>query len=346
MKQRILQTCSALLAGTLLAGCSTVQIMHERVLVADGSDTLFVQEASLPTMQAPEKAQTWKERLTGLPAGMTRMIVGAPEIPRLARPTDIHIDADGVGYICDGDLGRVLVAQPDGSVGVLEPAELATPTGVERIPAGLVISDSGRGDVFLINRLGLVSGRLQAASPWMRPGQMLWNGEKLFVCDTGRHVIEIFDGEGQHLSTLGESGSGPGQFIHPVAVAEASDGTLWVLDALNHRVQSFDAGLKPLASFGVYDRAPGGLMFPKGLALDEEDHIYISDAAFNRIQVFSSSGALLYWFGDTGRGEHDFLLPGALHAAGNRIYVANQYNRRVDVFHYQPQEALSEVTKP
>lgn len=332
-----------LLLLILFAGCSTTRVATMHPLVASETDTLFMREPSLLSLERDGRPQAGSllEFLADSPRKLADFVTGGCSGAVLGRPTDVHVDQSGLAYICDGDLGRVLRVEVTRcaitGLRVLDPTELGTPTGVEPTPFGLIVSDSGRSKVFRMTAMGTVVGELAAPEAWIRPGQMNWDGERLFICDTGRHVVEVFGADGSHLVTMGGAGAKPGEFLHPVAVSRSSDGRIWVLDALNHRVQAFTPDLRPESSFGVYDHAPGGMMFPKGLALDEEDHIYISDAFVNRIQVFSTSGALLYWFGEPGRGDGQFLLPGAMHAQGNRIHIADQYNRRVQVYEYLPQ---------
>lgn len=323
---------AGLLAGLLACGCAAAPPRPPRALVAAGTDTLFLHEGDL-LAQVHEGG--------GLGTRLLRRVAGSCAQAVAGRPTDVALDEQGRILVADGDLSQVLRLGAAGCVPkpyeVFKDPAFATPTGVEAFPAGIAVADAGRAKVFLLREgSGSLAGELKAPQGWLRPGQMHWDGNRLYVTDAGRHVVEIFDGGGVWQRTLGGPGAAPGQFLHPTAVCTDPDGGLWVLDALNHRVQQFSAEGEPLFSFGVYDRAPGGFMFPKGLAFDEDGNLYVSDAGVNRIQVFSRGGALLYWFGDTGRGDGQFLLPSALCCRGNRLYIADQYNRRVEVYRYLP----------
>lgn len=322
----------ATLLGGLLAGCATAPADGARALVAAGTDTLFLHEGDL-LAQVRTDGSTGMRVLRRLTGGCAQAIAG--------RPTDVALDGQGRVLVADGDLSQVLRLSVAGCsprpYEVFHDPEFATPTGVEVFPAGIAVADAGRARVFLLKEsTGALAGELHAPQGWMRPGQMHWDGRLLYVTDAGRHVVEIFDGAGAWQRTLGGPGAGPGEFLHPTAVCTDPDGRLWVLDALNHRVQAFSAEGLPVFSFGVYDHAPGGFMFPKGLAFDDDGNLYVSDAGVNRIQVFSRGGALLFWFGGTGRGEGQFLLPSALCSRDNRLYIADQYNRRVEVYRYLP----------
>ena len=56
--------------------------------------------------------------------------------------------------------------------------------------------------------------------------------------------------------------------------------------------------------------------------------------------LFQPDGTLLMTFGQEGHGPGEFWLPGGIHAdPDGRIYVADSYNRRVQVFEYRPEGA-------
>jgi hypothetical protein len=321
---------AGLLALALLAGCAARRSIERPALIADFDDTLFVYEGRL---------LDWLLAEPGTGQRLLSVLTGGCATVHLGRPTDVAVDGQGRIFVADGDLGQVVrlegAACTAAGVLIVRLPEFATPTGVEPFPAGLAVADAGRGKVFLVGEGGLLAGELVADRPWVRPGQMHWDGARLFVCDPGSHRIEIFDGAGRYQGGFGGMGSSLGEFMHPVAVCTDPEGGIWVLDALNHRVKAFSPELEYRSSFGVYDSAPGGLMFPKGLAFDSEGHLYISDASFNRVQVFSPSGALLYWFGEAGRAPGQFLLPSAICIHEDRLYIADQYNRRVEIYHYR-----------
>jgi DNA-binding beta-propeller fold protein YncE len=68
---------------------------------------------------------------------------------------------------------------------------------------------------------------------------------------------------------------------------------------------------------------------------DRFGRIYVVDAVFDNVQVFDAEGQLLMHFGQGGNGSGEFWLPnGIAISADNRIYVADSYNNRVQVFQY------------
>jgi DNA-binding beta-propeller fold protein YncE len=69
-----------------------------------------------------------------------------------------------------------------------------------------------------------------------------------------------------------------------------------------------------------------------------EDHVYVIDAHFEAVQIFDSEGTLMLDFGSEGRGPGEFWLPAGIFIdTHNRIWIADSYNRRVQVFDYLPE---------
>ncbi len=59
------------------------------------------------------------------------------------------------------------------------------------------------------------------------------------------------------------------------------------------------------------------------------------DNRFENVQVFDRDGALLMAFGGEGDGPGEFALPSGITIdERDRIWIADTYNRRVQVFQY------------
>ena len=63
--------------------------------------------------------------------------------------------------------------------------------------------------------------------------------------------------------------------------------------------------------------------------------MYVVDGALEAVQIFDLKGKLELWFGESGTDAGSFILPGGIFVDGaDRIYVADTYNARVQVFQY------------
>jgi tripartite motif-containing protein 71 len=118
----------------------------------------------------------------------------------------------------------------------------------------------------------------------------------LYVIDSLKDQIRIFDREGTPLATWGESGSAPGQFRFTNGsdfwgdVALGPDGNLYVLDSFNARVQVLAPNGTFLRAWGEPGTAAGQFVAPDGIAVDRTGHVYVTD---DRVQVFDREGHFL-----------------------------------------------------
>jgi DNA-binding beta-propeller fold protein YncE len=83
---------------------------------------------------------------------------------------------------------------------------------------------------------------------------------------------------------------------------------------------------------------PGYFGQPKAIATDSQNHLYVVDAQFEAVQIFDPFGRLLLNFGEEGHAPGRFWLPtGIFIDPKDRIWVADDYNRRVQVFQHIPE---------
>jgi len=103
------------------------------------------------------------------------------------------------------------------------------------------------------------------------------NGD-IFVVDghgiEGNNRVVKFSEDGTFIKTWGKTGTGPGEFLDPHALAMDSEGRLFVGDRKNNRVQIFDQDGEHIASWTQFGR-------PSGLFIDKNDILYSADSESN-----------------------------------------------------------------
>ena len=139
------------------------------------------------------------------------------------------------------------------------------------------------------NLRGSVGNRHQAAmqAPFNHPADICVapSGE-LYVADGyGNSSIHRFSADGDHMSSFGSPGSGPGQFRVPHSVRVAQDGRVYVADRENNRVQVFTAE-------GVFRAQWTDFKCPMGIHIDANQVVYVSDQ-IPRISILTLDGELL-----------------------------------------------------
>jgi len=61
----------------------------------------------------------------------------------------------------------------------------------------------------------------------------------------------------------------------------------------------------------------------------------VADAGFDNVQIFDEAGRLLLYFGGSGQAPGLFWMPAGIFVdRRDRIYVADSYNRRIQIFQY------------
>jgi len=217
--------------------------------------------------------------------------------PAFHTPIGLAVDGANNIYVGDNGLNRVLVFGPD----------LAYRTAIgERdemlAPSGLAV-DQARG--------------------------------RLYVVDSRKHVLLVYDlATGKLQTRIGKRGFEDGEFNMPTGVAVGPDGRVYVTDTMNYRVEVFGPDLRFLWSFGSLGVRPGQFRRPKGIAVDADNVVYVVDSDYNNFQMFTSQGQPLMWVGEMGNRPGQLLLPAgiAVDRQHRRIFVSEQYNKRVQVF--------------
>lgn len=230
--------------------------------------------------------------------------IGTEDPGALRMPFGIDTDAQGHVYVVDGTLKRVQVYDAEGRYLRTLGANLAWSR-----PAGIAIDESRR---------------------------------RLYVVDAGgvdseQHLVRAIDlDSGRALFDIGKRGEGPGEFNLPRDAVVGAGGEVYVVDGGNFRVQVFDADGKYLKTFGAVGRQSGQFSRPKEISIDADGNVYVVDTAFGNFQIFDREGRLLLDVGTRGNtdGPARFMLPSgiAVDRSDGRVYMVDQYFRKVDVF--------------
>jgi len=141
----------------------------------------------------------------------------------------------------------------------------------------------------LLRKIGTTGHKHELTSPgdFSKPAGVAVDAEgNLYVADTYNNRVEIFDADGQFVSTFGKAGDGPGYFGRPKGVAVDGDGHIWVADGMQDRVQVFDKTGQLLISFGGHGLLPGQFQGLVGIAIDKRNRVFTSEIFPGRAQQF------------------------------------------------------------
>jgi DNA-binding beta-propeller fold protein YncE len=109
----------------------------------------------------------------------------------------------------------------------------------------------------------------------------------VYVTDTLNDRVEIFDADGNFLSTFGKNGDGPGYFARPKGIAVDGDGHIWVADAMQNQLQVFNREGQLLTYIGGPGHYPGQFESLVGIAIDKNNRVFTSEQYPGRVQQFS-----------------------------------------------------------
>ncbi|MBI5505235.1 MAG: 6-bladed beta-propeller [Deltaproteobacteria bacterium] len=245
--------------------------------------------------------------------------------------------------------GRIAVADPGaGLVHLYDPARrralqlrscgeaaLAEPVGVVLLGERVYVADASAARIAVFDLDGdcVAAWPLESGS---RPAGLAADParSRIYVAEAGTHRVIGFDPQGNRVLELGRRGAGAAEFNYPTWLAVDGAGNIYVTDALNFRVQIFDPQGRSTGVFGEQGDGSGALSRPKGIGVDRAGHIYLVDALFDAVQIFDREGHYLMVFGGGGREPGHLWLPSGLAIDGDRIYVADSYNQRVQVFRF------------
>lgn len=140
-----------------------------------------------------------------------------------------------------------------------------------------------------VRKIGTTGKKHELTTPgdFSKPAGVAVDPEgNLYVADTYNNRIEIFDADGQFVSTFGKAGDGPGYFARPKGVAIDGDGHIWVADGVQDRVQVFNKEGQLLISFGGHGLLPGQFQGLVGIAIDKQNRVFTTEIFPGRAQQF------------------------------------------------------------
>ena len=155
--------------------------------------------------------------------------------------------------------------------------------------------------------------------------------DRVYVLCRGEHPIIVFGADGEFVESWGEGvfGRAHGAYID-------GEDNFYCVDDGDHTVRKFSRNGELVFTLGTEDRpAEPGKPFnrPTDVALAPNGDLYISDGYANsRVHRYSRYGELIQSWGEPGTGPGQFNLPHGVWVKGDRVYVADRQNGRIQVF--------------
>jgi DNA-binding beta-propeller fold protein YncE len=212
----------------------------------------------------------------------------------------LAIDDDDRLFVSDGKLHHILVFSPKHEMqdqiteGLTDPVGLAIDTTnrflyvVDTQQDQLIVYDA---DTYkLLRRIG-TGGKnhtLTSQGDFGAPQGVAVDADgNVYVTDTLNDRVEIFDADGNFISTFGKNGDGPGFFERPKGIAIDGDGHIWVADEVQDRLQVFNKEGQLLTYVGYkHGDLPGQFQALIGVAIDKNNRVFTTEQYPGRLQEF------------------------------------------------------------
>jgi DNA-binding beta-propeller fold protein YncE len=148
-------------------------------------------------------------------------------------------------------------------------------------------------------------------------------GQDVVIADTFNNRVERLDASG--LKVMWTAGG-----LHAPHDVTVAGGIVYVADTSGNRVVELDPATgKQVGSFG-------SLHNPQGIAVSASGTVWVADTASNRLVEYAADGTLLQKLGATGgatgTAHGQFNHPTHLEIYAGSLYVADEYNDRIEVF--------------
>lgn len=163
---------------------------------------------------------------------------------------------------------------------------------------------------------------------------------RVLVTDRGSASVFVFDEKAATLE-LWQQADGARNFVTPVGIAVGPEGVVYVTDSELALVARLDRTGNSLGPIGK-----GHLTRPTGVAYEAATRrIFVVDTGDHQIKLFDPDGKLLDVWGERGDGPGEFNFPTYISIRGEKLYVADTINARVQILSTKTGKHLATVGK-
>jgi DNA-binding beta-propeller fold protein YncE len=153
----------------------------------------------------------------------------------------------------------------------------------------------------------------------------------IYVFHRGRHPLMEFDASGKFVRSIADD-----LFVTSHMLRVDAEDDIWTTDVGSHVVLKLSPEGRVLMALGRM-KIPGDdvLHFnqPTDVAWDRDGNIYVTDGYGNsRVLKFDKYGNPLLGWGMKGTGPGQFDLPHTIVIDGDRVYVGDRDNSRIQIF--------------
>lgn len=267
----------------------------------------------------------------------------------LSQPLDMDIDPDGNLYIADTGRNRIVKCDQRGNllreVGGFgfdqqqfdRPVDVWAGNGLDVFVVDYNNQRLERYDKDLNYISSYYSDELQEESRqfgYPAAVGLSANGE-IFLADHEFNRVLRIDAFGQPKSSFGDFNWGEGRLSRPAKILITAQREIFVSDSTADAIVAFDDYgnfVRRLGEGILRDPAGMAALRAEGGARSAGDILLAADRGNHRVVSFSRAGEKIFDFGGRGRAPEHFLFPADVAVAGQRLFVLDTGNNRVQIF--------------
>ncbi|OPZ82345.1 MAG: Serine/threonine-protein kinase PknD [bacterium ADurb.Bin431] len=259
-------------------------------------------------------------------------------------PSALSIDPEGALYLADAGNNRIQKLSVTGEVLAMtggfgwginqfhRPADLCAENGLDLYVADyenrrIIRCDR---DLHWIDAYYYPAGTDDKLNLGFPAGIALSIHNDLFVTDAENLRVLRLNGLREAVYSFGDFSEGEGELAEPQKITIDREDRILVSDRLRSGIVVFDY-------FGNYlhEIGAGVLKEPAGLQTARNGALFVADTGRDQVLVFSQSGALLAAIGSAGDKLGALANPIDVAVSGDRLFVAEAGNHRIQVFELQ-----------
>jgi len=142
-----------------------------------------------------------------------------------------------------------------------------------------------------IKETGILSISARRNTAPLQPHSLVLTGDgDLLVSLANDHRVIRMDMSGRLLDSIGNAGTGPGEFQQPAGLALDVLNRLWVSDYANHRVQVFGDSTEDVLVIDATHSSLDRFNFPNGLLPQSDGSVLVADYGNHRVIRISQEG--------------------------------------------------------
>ena len=174
--------------------------------------------------------------------------------------------------------------------------------------------------------------RLPPDEHFVEPAGVAVNSEgHIYVFHRGKHPLMEFDPSGKFLRSIADD-----LFVTAHMIRVDPEDNIWTTDVGSHVVLKLNPDGKVLLALGRMRISGDDVLHfnqPTDVAWDRDGNIYVADGYGNsRVLKFDKYGRPLLGWGMKGGGAGQFDLPHTIVVDGDKVYVGDRENARIQIF--------------